>query len=112
MAVLTCSASSAAPAPQLLWFRGATQLPDTARRGDTRTAPGEHGGVLSWSAVEVAVTEADVTAEYRCEARHPHSSATVSNTSSIAVQCELIGVKQNISTLLQLNTINTINSAA
>ena len=71
----------------MVWYRNNEFLSGAA---DTRTGNGNYGGVMTTSAIKTKVTERDINAEYKCEAR-PGAGATsrsISNSTKISVQCE------------------------
>lgn len=69
----------------MVWYRNNEFLSGAA---DTRTGNGNYGGVMTSSAIQTKVTERDINAVYKCEARHGATSRSISNSTKISVQCE------------------------
>jgi hypothetical protein len=82
---LLCSADSSSPGTQLVWWLGEEQV---AAGGPPLQREGDWGGAITEVELRVPVTEAHITAVFRCEAKHKETSKTLHNVTTIAVQCK------------------------
>ena len=85
VASLKCKSDSSSPQVKMVWYRNNEFLSGAA---DTRTGTGNYGGVMTSSAIQTKVTEKDINAVYKCEARHVATSKSISNSTKISVQCK------------------------
>merc|ERR1711911_19854 len=85
VASLKCKSDSSSPQVKIVWYRNNEVLSGTA---DTRTGTGNYGGVMTTCAIKTKVTERDINAVYKCEARSGPTSRSVSNSTKISVQCK------------------------
>lgn len=89
VASLKCKSDSSSPQVKMVWYRNNEFLSGAA---DTRTGSGNYGGVMTTSAIKTKVTERDINAVYKCEARHGPTSRSVSNSTKISVQCKYLTI--------------------